>query len=524
MFYLPVDINLIGEELQKTLDPNNENHQKLIQKGLLLYRQQLVYQKKTSQSAITAKVQDVTPVEVVLHNDLNSSHCSCPIEGICRHQLALFFSTYSETGSVFEWVHDWKKNDSSKQILQGMKRGSDLLKAKTPAGVDDGVENWLNRFQQAYQGIDITNEFVLEVSCKNKYRSLIESSPSLREWKPLFQLFAAYESIKIVNRICSSQHIRTFKRYFDYMLDEADEALKVLSVAAAPFAFDEYLRYLREDCIFLLQEPTYYELELVEFYQLLWTLLFKQSIWRKLEHKRLNDIMEDDQSKRVKIGYIHISILCGYDDLALDEIQKYGSEISYFSSYWLKYLSEQKPQDRFYQYVNTISAFIPEYLETENEYDRLVFIRSFFQNIDEGSLADQNPLLLEKIYIQALPHTYYQFSDHLFRQEKYKEWVELQQYKGIELEFIDRGKLDMISKNNPSLLMPLYHDAVEFSISNRNRDSYKKAVKYLKKLRTIYKKEKMMDFWDTYLENLLLKTKRLRAFHEECKRGKLIDA
>jgi uncharacterized Zn finger protein len=82
----------------------------------------------------------------------------------------------------------------------------------------------------------------------------------------------------------------------------------------------------------------------------------------------------------------------------------------------------------------------------------------------------------------------------------------------------------MISKNNPSLLMPLYHDAVEFSISNRNRDSYKKAVKYLKKLRTIYKKEKMMDFWDTYLENLLLKTKRLRAFHEECKRGKLIDA
>lgn len=46
----------------------------------------------------------------------------------------------------------------------------------------------------------------------------------------------------------------------------------------------------------------------------------------------------------------------------------------------------------------------------------------------------------------------------------------------------------------------------------------------MKKLRTLYNKLKRQDDWQLFLELLLEKTKRLRAFQEECKRGKLIDA
>ncbi|MGE8207074.1 SWIM zinc finger family protein [Heyndrickxia sp. NPDC080065] len=517
------DIKQFSDQLQKLLDPTNEIHQKLVQKGLLLYRQQLVYNKKTSQTGVSGKVQDVTPVQVALEwSDPSASQCSCPHQGICRHQLALFFSAYSEIGSVFEWIQEWKKNDSSTQILHSIKRGSDLLQEKASTE-QDGVQAWLTRFQKAYQGIDAGNEFVLEVTCKNKYRSLIEFAPVQREWRPLYQLFAAYESMKIVNQICSNHQIRTFKRFYDFLIDEIDEALKILTVSANPFAFDSYLSYLREDCIFLLKESTFYELEMVELYQLLWTWLFKQTIWRKLEHQRLIDLKREN-SVRVKIGLIHLSILCGYDDLAIEEIQKYGSDIVYFSSLWLKFLSEQKAHNRFYLYLNTIVAFLPHYLEKTSDYDRFAFIRSFFQFINEEVLAEQNPILLEKIYIQTLPHTYYQYSDYLFAKEKYKEWVELQHFKGVELESIDRSKLESVAKRDPHLLMPLYHEAIDFLIASRNRDSYKKAVKYLKKLRTLYKKEKTTDIWENYFDDLLIKTKRLRAFHEECKRGKLIHA
>jgi hypothetical protein len=44
----------------------------------------------------------------------------------------------------------------------------------------------------------------------------------------------------------------------------------------------------------------------------------------------------------------------------------------------------------------------------------------------------------------------------------------------------------------------------------------------LKKLRSIYKKLNKETTWEYYLENLLEDTKRLRAFQEECQRGKLV--
>ena len=60
------------------------------------------------------------------------------------------------------------------------------------------------------------------------------------------------------------------------------------------------------------------------------------------------------------------------------------------------------------------------------------------------------------------------------------------------------------------------------AIERKNRKSYKEAVRYLKKLRTIYKKLNKKTTWEYYLENLLEDTKRLRAFQEECQRGKLV--
>ncbi len=61
------------------------------------------------------------------------------------------------------------------------------------------------------------------------------------------------------------------------------------------------------------------------------------------------------------------------------------------------------------------------------------------------------------------------------------------------------------------------------AIQQKNRQNYKEAVRYLKKLRTIYKKLKKEEKWEVYFEQLLQKTKRLRAFQEECQRGKLIN-
>jgi uncharacterized Zn finger protein len=60
-------------------------------------------------------------------------------------------------------------------------------------------------------------------------------------------------------------------------------------------------------------------------------------------------------------------------------------------------------------------------------------------------------------------------------------------------------------------------------VDMKNRSSYKQAARVLKKLRTVYKKLKRVPEWEVFFERLLVRTKRLRAFHEECTRSKLIE-
>jgi uncharacterized Zn finger protein len=69
----------------------------------------------------------------------------------------------------------------------------------------------------------------------------------------------------------------------------------------------------------------------------------------------------------------------------------------------------------------------------------------------------------------------------------------------------------------------MLHQSALNEINQKNRSSYKAAVRHLKKLRTLYKKTKRVDDWQYFLDSLMEKTKRLRAFHEECKRSKLIE-
>jgi hypothetical protein len=519
------DIKNIAGQLKKELDPTKEQHQKLVQKGLLLFRQHSVYQRKALHNAVTAKVQDVTPVTVILDlADVQKSDCSCPFDGICRHKMALFFSLYSENDSVFHWVQSWKESNDSLDILKQIKRGSDLLAEKSPAPISD-VELWLHRFEHAYEDADLHSPYSYEHSIRKRYEKLIAASPIEREWKPLYQLFVIYESFKQINKICIELHHNWSRSFFQFMLEEAADALDSLSVSAFPFAFDPYLAYLRENSAFLLEEDTYFTFEFIELYRMLWTSLIKQLVWRKLEFDRLQTIPTASHNERIRIASIHLAILCGYDDEALIDIEHSDENITLFAPYWLNYFKDKKAYAQVYRYLNAILPFVPEFIRNQsNDQDRSAFIRLFLRTLDENMLAERNVSLLEKLYVQLLPFSFYHFNDYLFTQKKYREWAELQNLRGNDISDIEKWRIDAVAKETPQVLLPLYHEAIDKLLLNKNRDSYKKTVKYLKKLRTLYKKQKRVEVWSAFFEDLMNKTKRLRAFHEECRKGKLINA
>src|SRR4051812_27095300 len=80
------------EQVRELLIPTDAEDAKLVQKGLMLYRQGAVKQLQIFNNKITSMVQDVTNVYVKLDLVFASmSTCTCPAEGFCRHQVATFF-------------------------------------------------------------------------------------------------------------------------------------------------------------------------------------------------------------------------------------------------------------------------------------------------------------------------------------------------------------------------------------------------------------------------------------------------
>lgn len=61
------------------------------------------------------------------------------------------------------------------------------------------------------------------------------------------------------------------------------------------------------------------------------------------------------------------------------------------------------------------------------------------------------------------------------------------------------------------------------AIEERNRKSYRRAVRYLKKLRMLYKKLKRTNEWDVFIVQIASLHSRLRALQEELRKGKLIN-
>jgi len=135
---------------------------------------------------------------------------------------------------------------------------------------------------------------------------------------------------------------------------------------------------------------------------------------------------------------------------------------------------------------------------------------------------EAEPLLFETL-VQMLPssRTYYQ--ETLLAYEKWEQWIDYQLASGGEpLEF-RATTLAPIEKNAPEALLPFYHQAVERYVQQKSRDSYKLAVKLLKRLFRIYKKMKQEDRWVLFLEAFTARHSRLRALQQELQKGNLLQ-
>ena len=528
-------LQLFSEELQYLVRPHIPEDIVSVQRGLLLFRQNMVDKKKEETDAITATVQDLTPYQVRL--DLSMpihSTCSCQQEHVCRHKLAVFFSSYSSIGSVSEWIQSWKNDSSSNERVRSslhLQKATELWQSDKP--IDNTYESWKGFMKENFQeqiGAHISQPSYSLMTKWDMYLQHVKAKmPIETEWKLLY-LFIMYFHTTACTIQCFQQpsisgNARHFlQRELEEVMEELFYTMNQLTRVSRPFAFDQFFLGIRDDLTQMLDENGPHSSATINIYRNIWTTVLREKTWRNEELNRLLAIAEENHDGlhvQYVIALIHLSLLTNRDEQVAQLLQVLHPQDYPLLMYWVRHTDEQKVAP----FITFITKNVLQYFQHETSYyARKEFVQFFLPYIKKYYAHTKKMELFEKFCETCLPYSFMYYSNYLLDSNKHRKWVELYLYSNIELDYIASDDIKKVQQENPTLLLPLFTNIVNEKIANKNRQSYRAAVRYLKKIRTIYKKEHNLEQWERYIEKIQHTHRRLRAFQEELKRGKLIHA
>jgi SWIM zinc finger len=529
-----------ANDIADLLNPHAAEDAKLVQKGLMLYRQGLVTQLVVGDDFARAKVQDVTPVNVDLDlTAISLSECSCPADQICRHQMAVFFAAYGRVNSVSEWVDTWREPMREKQAAAswGLQQAKDLMKANGVLKPD--YSRWVQSFEVSFDTLlaskKSTSPYVVPELYGIYERRIRASAPIEQEWRLLYELVGVVISFRKLAVYSEATNYaedvvkRAYLHLFDNLLDDAEELVEKIGIQTLPFDFDEFILKLKDDVFEVLTCAKGLEYERIYLYRLLWTHLFKKKAWREAEVEKIRvrgkELQEWENAVPLMVAGIHLNLLLANDEEASRQINLMTDEVvAPYMIHWIEFLSAQKAWKRVGPFIELFLGKIKRYLDHVSGYQACsTFTRTAIRAIGPFCAEANRFDLYEKALMTTLPYSYADYEFMLFERRMFEKWGELQAFVGLNFYDIPKDRVKVVEKEQPEVLLAMLHQSAQREIEAKNRSSYKMAVRHLKKLRTIYKKSKRLDDWQYFLDTLLERTKRLRAFHEECRRSKLIE-
>lgn len=524
-----------GEQIKQLLPPNDGEHSlSVIKKGLVLYRQGSVYNVKTTNNSVSAKVQDVTTVQVELDLDFfHLSSCSCPSTPICRHTIATFLYVYANIGRIATFIDYWKEEGNQINILSQMKKASSLLKPEKTYD-EHSLSSWITFFDYEYndwqQKMPSSSTNQLVQSLYHHYYSSIKSkAPKSPEMKQFFHIHAAVTTfmkmLELLNQTKPNdymlQHI--FSPYLFQLLDSVTAAIREMKRYALPFSLDPLLEESVDRFRELLSCSPYYPFERLTMYRTLWLELLRRDAFIKKERSQLEN--EENKSHEYDIALMHMDFLQSKDDDLFKNLLTLSPENIPYTFDWVEDLIQKKNNQRLSKWFSFLLKKIPEYINTPASFEEKRSSVYYFMNlVGQYTTYTKNEKMYEEICRATLPYSFSEYHDFLLNKKEYYTWIELQALLGFAIHEIDKYHLKEAEKAEPKAVLPLYHHAVEEEICLRTRQNYKQAVKYLKKLKTLYRKLKKEEMFENYIIGISEKYRRLRALQEELKKGKLIHA
>lgn len=501
--------------IKHTFRPGVQDEAQVIRKAVTLVRKGAFRSFRFSQdaTAIEALLDDGTEEFVTLSLSMTEASCTCDEGNWCAHEIAVVFHLYSQFHSLTEWLHDWQQRETEQMVL--------TVSERTPEAWNNVLYKLTKPLRQIGPS-DNPNVFIHESSLMDQ--KVIPLSPFEWEWKPLFELFYrlhlldagwsfAREHLEGANHFSYRQW--QVKMWLNEQIEKLRDIGKVLGKKPRLFETDMFYTALKSQFReFVLRNEGLFDVRLA-IYAFLWDVLYTDTA---SQEKELAHLLDDD-SVDASFFAAYFNLTNGDEETLAKIAERAGGELV---GHWLPLAdlaAEMEDAGSLAVIMETIYPHIGGYFERISfSTERYHFIRKIDGLLEEADFPEKRREELFMIYGEDGVSA---FGDFLIERERFAEWAALMHRFNIPYDGLEPDTLKFVLANDPASVMPLLHTYAMRFIQEKNRHSYRRAVRLFKNMKAGAKKSGKVDFWNRYIDTVREQYRRLRALSEEMEKGNL---
>lgn len=492
-----------------------------LSRGFQYFKQQYVTSLNVTENrVIQAKVTGSEDYVVTLQLDrYRSSYCTCPVHTCCKHQAAVMMELADRLGYPAAHIVNAKQ-----QLLRAAAPPS--IQARLKELPHKSVDGWHEFMNQATSVVKPGHDQRMYIEAlRDQLSSLMKGPSPFTEidsiYFDLHQLFFMLRKASEWSSSGSQAHNISYVRHRLY-----DEVHALLNQKATLFNFTNSAERLKQTLSYLRQlladnkDHKYLEYGLYTSIWRYWILPQPGAEeWVSQELNALERQTADKGSPSLAAAKAFLYLHQAKSSEAWAALEASGALAQAPASLFLPYLNLLSRTSEWGALVDWLKR-TASYFYGPMTKERLAYIAYWKEAVEHVPEAEEP---LWNVLEGMLPHSTQVVEDMLYERHHWKAWIEMQILLERDPFYHKVSVLQPIEKEEPELLLPYYHQAIEHYVALKNRQDYKAAVKLLKRLEKVYKKMKHPERWDRFFSRFLERNSRLRALHEELKKGKLLE-
>lgn len=509
------------------------SYSNVLKQGWKLYQGQVV-QKVNVYGAhmINGIVKDIELHAVVLDTEhIRYSSCTCQQSVYCEHMAALFFQYCKmlENGKVlaeqayFQLLGLVRAASISADSVSSQSEQENAVRIHTSTDPKQVFQQMSQQYGEDWK------------KCKHSFHPLSNTLTSIKgmaktsepaiqrlHWcaSILFVLYLGERSLQAVDSFSRYYHEMTFKRIAEPWITQLYELLMELEGIQLQPQEQQWIRAMMH---FTFERAIVYEKPMFEwdyaYYRLISFLVPYENHQTELRAELMK--LAGQETREFVTSFLNGSIavlMLGKqdDEQAITYLEK--CQFDRIQRLIYPVVEARMNSGQWEQVMNWMNYLYDHFIQSQ----QIRSLGPFMQLCRKGIQLQSHQTIWLQYMVAFLPHSYTTLSEHYLTQKQYKDWADLQIYMGRKPEDFKGNELQIIEKQAPKALLPMYHQAIELAIHSRNRQGYRMAAKHMKKLHSLYEQLEKQNVWKSYFDKMQNRYNRLRAFQEELLKGKLL--